>query len=110
MSSTTRIVAFASLLILAAFATLWTNAAYSLARWGWTQMGSLGNATFLPFPTPPRGIFMETIVAMSPADEFIYVHLLETGALTGLCLLLWASVVFAAFMTILPLLRKGVRD
>ena len=96
MSTTTRILAFASLLILAVFATLWTNAAYNLARWGWTVSGSLGDATFLLFPTPPRGVLAEIIVAMSPTDLFIYVHLLKTGALTALCLLLWAFVVFIA--------------
>ena len=106
MSTTTRILVFASLLVLAAFATLWTNAAYNLARWGWTVSGSLGDATFLPFPTPPRGVLAEVIVAMSPTDLFIYVHLLKTGALTALCLLLWASVIFSAFTTIPPLLRK----
>ncbi len=108
MSTATRILAFVSLLILAVFLAIWTNAAYNLARWGWTVSGSLGDATFLPFPTPPRGVLAEIVVAMNPADEFIYVHLLKTGALAALCLLLWASAVFSAFKTIPPLVRRQV--
>jgi len=49
---------------------------------------------------------MDVLAKMNPTDEFIYVHLLKTGALTALCLLLWVSVVFFGVMTVPPLLRK----
>ena len=106
MSITTKILVFSSLLILAVFVTTWTYAAYDLVTWGWRARGTLGDATFLPYPTGPRGVLLLVFARMSPVDEFIYVYLLETGALTALCLFLWAGVVFSAFKMFPSLLRK----
>ncbi len=84
------------LVVLAVYATLYTVAAHDLARWGWTCRGTLGDATFLPFPTGPRGVLMYVIAKMSPVDEFIYTYLIKTGILIGICILLWilAAVYF----------------
>jgi len=106
VSITTKILVFSSLLILAVFVTTWTYAAYDLVTWGWRARGTLGDATFLPYPTGPRGVLLLDLARMSPVDEFIYVYLLETGALTALCLFLWAGVVFSAFKMFPSLLRK----
>jgi len=101
-----RVSVFATLVILGIFMTLWTSAAHDLARWGWSARGSLSNATFLPFPTGPRGVLMDVLAKMSSVDEFIYLHLLKTGMLNAICVSLWALAVIYAFTVFLPLLKN----
>ena len=97
---------FAFLVILATYVTIYTKAAYDLSRWGWTCRGSLGDATFLPFPTGPRGVLMDVIAKMSPVDGFIYLYLIKTGVLIVVCILLWVLVAVYFFKAILPLFRQ----
>jgi len=92
-----RVLLLALLVVLATYATLYTVAAYDLARWGWACRGTLGDATFLPFPMGPRGVLMDVIAKMSPVDEFIYLYLIKTGILVVVCVLLWILVAFCFF-------------
>ena len=94
------------LVVLATYATLYTVAAYDLARWGWTCRGTLGDATFLPFPTGPRGVLMEVLAKMSPVDEFIYIYLIKTGILIGVSILLWILAAAYFLKAVLPLFWK----
>jgi len=105
-SLTVKVSVFTALVILTSFMTFWTSAAYNLARWGWSARGTLGDATFLPFPTGPRGVLMDVIAKMSPVDEFIYLHLLKTGALTAVCVSLWVLAAVYAFKAFLPFLKN----
>ena len=95
------------LIVSAAYVTLYTMAAHDLARWGWACRGTLGDATFLPFPTGPRGVLMDVVAKMSPADEFIYTYLIKTGALVGVSLLLWILAAAYLLKAVLPLFWKS---
>lgn len=95
------------LVVLATYATLYTVAAYDLARWGWTCRGTLGDATFLPFPTGLRGVLMDVLAKMSPVDQFIYMYLIKTGILIGISVLLWILATVYFFKAILPLFGKS---
>lgn len=91
------------LVVLSTYATLYTVAANDLARWGWTCRGTLGDATFFPFPTGPRGVLMDVIAKMSPVDEFIYTYLIKTRILIGISILLWILAAVYFFKVVLPL-------
>ncbi|MDI6905742.1 MAG: hypothetical protein QMD13_09735 [Candidatus Bathyarchaeia archaeon] len=105
--SITRVLVLAFLVILSAYASLFTVAAYDLARWGWTCRGTLGDATFLPFPRDPQGVLMHVIAQMNPVDEFIYIYLIRTGMLVVICLSLWILVAAYFFKAILPFFRQN---
>jgi len=94
------------LIALATYTTLFTVAAYNLVRSGWAVRGTLGDATFLPFPTGPRGTILNVPAIMSPVDAFIDRYLLKTGILIGICNLIWILTTAYFFKAILPLLRK----
>jgi len=97
------------LVVLATYATLYTVAAHDLARWGWTCRGTLGDATFFPFPTGPRGVLMDVIAKMSPVDEFIYTYLIKTRILIGISILLWILATVYFFKVVLPLFGNWIR-
>jgi len=107
LSRNNRVLILAFLIISAAYATLYTVAAHDLARWGWTCRGTLGDATFLPFPTGPRGVLMDIVAKMSPADEFIYTRLIKTGVLIGLSTFLWVLATAYLFKAVLPMFWKS---
>ena len=109
LSITAKVLLLTFLIIMTVYATLYTVAAYDLARWGWTCRGSLGDATFFPFPTGPRGVLMDVIAKMSPLDEFIYLYLIKTGVLIVVCFSLWFFAAVYFFKTILPLFREELR-
>lgn len=102
-----RVLISAFLIVSATYATLYTVAAHDLARWGWTCRGTLGDATFLPFPTGPRGVLMDVMAKMSPSDEFIYAHLIRTGALVGISILLWILAAIYLLKVVLPVFWKS---
>mgnify|MGYP007084796442 CR=1 FL=1 len=106
LSITARVLLLAFLVVLTTYATLYTIAAYDLARWGWTCRGSLGDATFFPFPTGPRGVLMDVIAKMSSMDEFIYLYLMKTGILIVVCILLWILVAVHFFGLFLAMARE----
>ena len=107
LSRSNRVLILAFLIISATYSTLYTVAAHDLARWGWTCRGTLGDATFLPFPTGPRGVLMDVIAKMGPADAFIYTRLIKTGALIGISLLLWILAIAYLLKAVLPLFWKS---
>lgn len=110
MSKCYKVLLLGLLVISATYATFFTVAAYDLAKWGWAYRGSLGNATFLPFPTGPRGVLMDVIAPMNPVDEFIYLYLIKTGILVVVCGLLWILAAVYLFKVILPLFRKNLKE
>ena len=103
MSRNNRVLVLAFLIISAAYTTLYTVAAHDLASWGWACRGTLGDATFLPFPTGPQGVLMDVVAKMSPVDAFIYTYLIKTGALVGISLLLWILAATYLLKAFLPL-------
>ena len=107
LSRNNRILVLAFLIISAAYVTLYTVAAHDLASWGWTCRGTLGDATFLPFPTGPRGVLMDILAKMSPVDEFIYTHLIKTGALISISIFLWILATAYLLKAVLPLFWKS---
>jgi len=114
LSKRYRALMFTFLVILATYATLYTLAAYRVAtRWAcggsagsWVCMGSIDNATFFPWPRGPLGVCAEVITKMDPLDEFIYLHLLKSGILIAICVLLWLLTALYFFKSILPILHK----
>ena len=50
---------------------------------------------------------MDVMAKMSPADEFIYKYLIETGALIGISLLLWILAIAYLLKAVLPLFWKS---
>ena len=103
MSRNNRVLVLAFLIISAVYATLYTVAAHDLASWGWTCRGTLGDATFLPFPTGPRGVLMDVVAKMNPVDEVIHAYLIETGALIGISIFLWILATAYVLKAVLPL-------
>lgn len=104
-----RVLIFLFLVILAIYLTLYTVSAYTVAEYAgrgyWTCRGSLGDPTFFPFPSGPRGVGMDVIGEMSLVDEFIYLYLIETGILIVLCASLWILAAVFFFRAILPLFK-----
>jgi len=105
-SITARVLLLLLLVTLAIYATLYTVAAHNLASWGWSCRGSQGDATFLPFPTGPRGVLMDVIAKMNPVDEFIYLYLIKTGALIVISISLWTIVAVVSSDVFLRLQRS----
>lgn len=61
----------------------------------------------MPFPTGPQGVLMDVMAKMSPSDEFIYAHLVRTGALVGISILLWILAAIYLLKVVLPLFWKS---
>jgi hypothetical protein len=107
---------FAFLIVLATLATFYTLAAYRVASmwvcgggvaW-WCCRGTIGNATFFPWPGGPLGACLEVITKMDPVDEFIYLYLVKNWILIVVCVSLWVLAAVYFFKAILPLLRREV--
>jgi hypothetical protein len=114
LSTRYRVLMFAFFVVLAAFATFYTLAAYRVAgMWAcggsaacWCCMGTIGNATFFPWPRGPLGVCAEVITKMDPVDQFIYLYLIRNGILIAVCVSLWILAFVYFFKATLPLFRK----
>jgi len=100
----------AVLVALASYVTLYTVAAYDVARYasrvdGAAYWGCGRDATFFPFPRDPRGVCLLALFKMNPVDEFIYLYMIETGMLIVISISLWILVAVYFGKSILPMLQ-----
>ena len=114
LSSGSRVLVLAFLVVSATSSTLYAWAAYRVSRrWAcggsaaWCCMGSIDNATFFPWPRGPLGVCAEVITKMNPVDGFIYLDLIKNGVLLVVSVLLWGVVALYFFRSIKPLFRKA---
>lgn len=113
MSIRYRVLLLAFLVTLASYVTLYTVAAYDVARYAFREdgaayWGGVRGATFFPFPRVPRvprNVGLDFMVRMNPVDEFIYLYMIETGMLTVISISLWILVAVYFSKSILPMLQ-----
>jgi len=114
MSIRYRVLLLAFLLTLASYVTLYTVAAYDVARYAFREdgaayWGGVRGATFFPFPRVPRGsrgVGLDFMIRMNPVDEFIYFYMIETRVLIVISISIWILVAVYFVKAILPVLQN----